>query len=595
MKSPLSISAVGNLKGRYGIAVAAQKHVQLLAGLCDDLQPCEGHHAQHAVVYHHAAPPLNPPPWYGGKRVVAYWVIESSVAAPEFKGTADACAQIWTASEASARAIRALGTETPVFVIPHPVQVPDAIPDRSGRDTITTLVAFAPGWERKNPEGAIRAWQRAFPKAKGARLIIKMRHAGPAAIDCVKLLAGDDERVEIITEDISREALDALYVRADIFLSLHHAGAFEMHVAEAAAFGLPIVCSAVGGVLDYLGSDAEKESYALLVSGEPIVSRMEDALNRHGEWLQPDEEEAAQALRKLAASVNLRAVFGRAGRESVTKLLSPERVTSLMAEALAQLPEKAKAATARRPVELLSRNLRPLRSGLELVGDEPRGVGCHIPVVMSHRRSGTHLLGEIIARHWQSSWLKTHHFPDLLPQGNPAVYVLRNPIDCLYSTWQWWHRAAANDEVARVVRGMSFADWLDGKAGPALGFRGHKTRPTDNLEVGRGCMYDPVKYWLHHWQEADAGGIPVVIYESLIGPGLPMSLTETLTKVLGREPLTPLQVITEGVGLSPSKDHEPGKALAQWPTEALTRLRAMLKTDMLRSIGFKKLNDWLGV
>lgn len=585
--STFFISAVGNTTGRYGIAVAAQKHVELLRTLCRHLQTCDGPHAEHDVVYHHAAPPVTPPPWYRGKRVIAYWVVESSIAAPQFKETADACAQIWTSSEASASAIRALGTETPVFVIPHPVAAPAQVPDRSGRKTVTTLMAFSPGWERKNPEGAIRAWKHAFPHTKSARLVIKMRLAGPAAIDCVREMTRGDDRIEIITQDVPD--MGPLYERADIFLSLHHAGAFELHVAEAAAWGLPIVCTAVGGVLDYLTTG--DEDYAALIEGKRIASRMEDPLNRCGEWVEPFGDIAAGELRKMARSRKRRMDYGYNARESVLKLLSPERVTELMAAALKQLPAEPKTAPARKAISLTPCRLAPIRPGLELAGD---GRSQHAPpVVISHRRSGTHLLGELIARHWQTPWLKTHHFPDMLPQQPAPVGVLRNPIDCLHSTWQWWQHGAANDEIAAVVRGMSFEEWLLGMAGPALGFRSHKTKPVDSLEVGRGSMYDPIKYWLHHWLEVQAAGIPIVLYEDLIGGGIGDHVTAVLTKVMRRNPVTALEVVSEGVGIAPSSDHAPGKAMTEWPERALSRLSIMLKPDMLRSVNRKNLEDWL--
>lgn len=583
---PLQISVVGSLTGRYGISVAAQKHVELLQPLCADLQTGEGHHARHDVLYHHTAPPSEPPLWYNGKRVIGYWVVESSVASAQFKAVADACAQIWTCSAASARAISALGSETPVHIIPHPVPAPDVVPDRSARDTVTTLFAFAPGWERKNPEGAIRAWQRAFADTPHARLIMKMRQGSAAAVDCLTLLAGGDERIQIITEDMPD--LTPLYERADLFLSLHHAGAFELHVAEAAASGLPVITTAVGGVLDYLPAEG-----ARFISGTPIVSRMGDALNCSGEWLDPDEEQAVAALRELGADAALRARMGRAARESVMALLNPARIQALMAAALAELPAEARAPATRRVIQLLPQHLLPLRSGLELVGEAPRGPGPRLPVIMSHRRSGTHLLGEIITRHWHTPWLKTHHFPDLLPQANPAVYVLRNPVDCLHSTWRWWQDGAANAEIAQVVGSMTFADWLAGKAGPELGYLSYRTRPTDSLEVGRGSMYDPLLHWLHHWQEAQRAGIPIVLYEDLVRPEAAARVSAVLSELMHRDPVTPVEVIQDAVGFSPAQHHPSGKALEAWPKTALKRLKSLLTPNLLQSIHRESLEDWL--
>lgn len=597
-----SLSAVGNIAGRYGIAVAASAHVALLRDLCA-VQVCQGHDAKHGVIYHHAEMPLSPPRWYAGKKVIGYWVVESSLAAAKAKATADACTQIWTPSEASAQALRALGSKTPVLVIPHPVVLPDEVPDRKGRDTVTTLFAFCPGWERKNPEGTIRAWQQAFPKSsalgKEARLIVKARHCGPAAVRLLELITGGDSRVELITSDVTDEQMKALYARADIFLSLHYAGAFEMHVAEAAAWGLPIVCTAVGGVLDYLPDDG-----AHLIPGQPMAPRMDDELNKSGEWLRPDADAAVAALETLGRSLKRRLAMGAAARESVAKLLSPRRISLRMAQALAEVRQMPapkmtarqidKMQTAPPPALPLTPKLRSIRAGLEVMSAEGKIPPSDAPCIISHRRSGTHLAAALLAQSWNcTTWLKTHDFPERRPIGHAALYVARNPFDCLWSNFRWWSEGggAANDEVAAVLKGMTFSEWLNGAAAAKVGYRSCRDGQHDSFEVTRGQFFDPMRYWVDHVSAAIEAGVPVVLYEDIVRQ--PFKIAALISAALGREPARVVRVITEPVGIHPSSKPVIGNGVVEWSDEDLLRLSSLVSADLLQALNVRSLSAWI--
>jgi len=598
------LSAVGNLTGRYGIAVAASAHVELLRGICPKVQVCQGHEARHGVVYHHAEMPLATPRWYAGKKVIGYWVVESSLAAAKAKATADACTQIWTPSEASAAAIRALGTKTPVLVIPHPVAAPAEMPDRKGRDTVTTLFAFCPGWERKNPEGTIRAWQQAFPKSsalgKEARLVIKARHCGPAAVRLLEIITSGDARIEVITDDITREALDALYARADIFLSLHFAGAFELHIAEAAAWGLPVICTAVGGVLDYLPEDG-----AELITGTAMAPRMDDELNKSGEWLRPDAEAAVKALQSLARSLKRRLAMGAAARESVMKLLSPKRITLRMAQALEEVQAMPAPKISRKQLDKMQAapvpvpqtpKLRPIRPGLEVMNADGKTPPHDAPCIISHRRSGTHLAAALLAQSWDCpTWLKTHDFPERRPNGHACLYVARNPFDCLWSNFRWWNEGggAANDEVAAVLRGMTFTQWLNGAAAAKIGFRSCRDGLHDSFEVTRGQFFDPMRYWVDHVSAAIEAGMPVVLYEDIVRQ--PLTIAPVITRVLGREPARVVRSIAQPVGIHPSSAPVIGESIVQWTDEDLVRLSSLVSADMLKALNPRSLSAWLGV
>ena len=549
------------------------------------------------LIYEHRMPEPAKQAWRDGRKCIGYWVCESDKANPLYKEAMDAYAQIWTASEQSAKALRATGSKTSVYVVPHAVTPVNEVVNRDNRETVTTLFAFMPPMERKNPEALLRAWLAAFPRdsrskvSTTARLIIKMRNAPPSLTRLLEVVADGDDRIKLINKDLPEAEMLDLYLQADIWCSLQRAGAFELHIAQAAAHGLPIITTAVGGPLDYLTDEA-----AFFVPGHNIPPLQECRMNESGVWVEPDQEHAIAALRKLAGSVKLRAKMGAAARECIIAGLNDDVVKSAMAKALADFEKLPMPALSKvRPKrETPPAHLTPIRTGLDVVGQEEAVVGMLQPMIISHRRSGTHLLGTLLQKHWgYRCWLKSHDWPERRPLRNPAVYVLRNPIDALYSTYQWWQGdgGADNPEISAIMDKLTFEQWLNGDAGKIIGYQSWRCGDRDNFEVTRGQMYDPLRYWRDHWRAAHEAGLTVILYEDLVRD--PQSLAAVLTAALGVAPKTALEVIEERVGLAPSPITKIGSAFDQWPAHQIARLDSLLSPALMQSINSKSRADWL--
>lgn len=240
-------------------------------------------------------------------------------------------------------------------------------------------------------------------------------------------------------------------------------------------------------------------------------------------------------------------------------------------------------------------DLRPVRTGLHLVLAAGVEASIHAPQLISHRRSGTHLLGTILERHWSlPGWLKSHDFPERRSLGRKAVYVVRNPIDCLYEAWEWWRSGGGskNARIAEILDFISFSEWLDGKAGVRFGFTAWRDADHDNLEISRGQFYDPLRYWADHVMAAVSVGMPIVRYDQLVDWN--EQTTAQIVAAVQRVPVTTPAAIRERVGLAPTAEQRPnGAALISWSADQLARLRELLTPELLEACGLVSPEPWL--
>lgn len=236
-------------------------------------------------------------------------------------------------------------------------------------------------------------------------------------------------------------------------------------------------------------------------------------------------------------------------------------------------------------------HLKTLRAGYEIVGGVPPAVDS--PVVASHRRSGTHHLGEFIRRNWNTPWFKSHDWPERLePEGRKVVFIVRNPIDAIYSTWQWFtsEGGAHNPAIAEGMDTVPFAEFLRGGAGRLFGYRKHQVGRVDSLAVYRGMFYDPICFWADHLNSYFDAGIPVIVHERLIDA--PEDTARIIADALfeGKMPVT-IDPVSDQVGLSP-KATPRGSCIDFWPSDKLDDLKLLLAPH-LPLLGYASLEDWI--
>ena len=152
---------------------------------------------------------------------------------------------------------------------------------------------------RKNPWGAIQAFQQAFPRdsSTNVQLVIKALRPGSANQTWEELQqqAAKDPRLKVIEADLKRADLLALMGSCDVFLSLHRSEGFGRGIAEAGILGLQVITSAWGGNVDF----CEGECFHLVpCTATPIRPGAYAQAEGHI-WGEPDLQMAAEQLRQV--------------------------------------------------------------------------------------------------------------------------------------------------------------------------------------------------------------------------------------------------------------------------------------------------------
>ncbi|HEX9302943.1 MAG TPA: glycosyltransferase [Thermoanaerobaculia bacterium] len=283
------------------------------------------------------------PVLYRGHANVAYWYWETDAFPARWSDRFAYFDEIWVASEFCRRSIARI-SPIPVAVVPPPVIVDPAVGERTpseGPFRFLTICDVESGVERKNPLGAVRAFARAFPSDPGVLLSVKIGNA-EAAPDLLDSLAeaAEASNVEVDGRPASRGDVERLLAECDAYVSLHRAEGFGLVIAEAMLLGKPVIAT------DYSGSrDFVDEAAGFPVPFLPVrLDRTAGPYEAGTRWAEPEEEEAARAMRRVVedfpearrrAEVGRRRIASRYGVEPAGRRVV-ERLETLNARLAAR-------------------------------------------------------------------------------------------------------------------------------------------------------------------------------------------------------------------------------------------------------------------
>lgn len=184
--------------------------------------------------------------------------------------------------------------------------------------------SYKSGIDRKNPEGAIRAFAKAFSDRQDARMVLKTVAANdfPNRVKLLRDLVaslGVEERVMFLDEYLTQRDVLNLTNACDVYLSLHRAEGFGLGIAEAMSLGKPVVVTDYSSTTEFCNADNSILIGYRLVKMQKTENNLYNAAE---DWAEPDIEEAAKALACLYEDRERGARIGAAARESIFRQYS---------------------------------------------------------------------------------------------------------------------------------------------------------------------------------------------------------------------------------------------------------------------------------
>lgn len=272
---------------------------------------------------------------------IGYWPWELTSLPEQWRVAFDLVDEVWASSEYLLDVYRGL-TRKPVLHVPPFLNMTE--PSASdlndygiadGGFIYLTMFDFNSFVARKNPQGAIAAFQEAFPGKTGEKLIVKTinAHGHAETRRQIEALATGDDRIVFIHDVFSRAQTIGLLARADCFISLHRAEGFGRLLAEAMAVGTAVVATDWSGSASFLNES----------TGYPVSFTLRDVrpgeyIYHHGsQWAEPSVAHAADRLRE--ARYNADPVRKLHARSFIESRYGLDPVAAALAERLGSIAE----------------------------------------------------------------------------------------------------------------------------------------------------------------------------------------------------------------------------------------------------------------
>jgi glycosyltransferase involved in cell wall biosynthesis len=217
----------------------------------------------------------------------------------------------------------------PVVHMPHGIDVsdieactPEELGVPAGRFTFLCMFDLASVTARKNPLGAIDAFQRAFSSQSPVALLIKVSQAAehPNEYAALEGHVSGMPNVYLTNRMLSRPRVNGLLAACDAVVSLHRSEGFGLILAEAMFLGKPVVATGWSGNMDFMnGRNSCPVDYELIT-----LDQAHGPYAAGQQWAEPDVDHAAQFMRRLFDDAAYRAQIGEHARDTMRTHLSPE-------------------------------------------------------------------------------------------------------------------------------------------------------------------------------------------------------------------------------------------------------------------------------
>lgn len=176
------------------------------------------------------------------------------------------------------------GVERPIYCVPGGIDA-DEFPilpkTNAERGRPFTFMALGDRGARKGWDTAWWAFVNAFGNREDVRFVVKARANNLREFD----LIGSDKRISIWREDV--DSMSDVFAQADCFVFPTLGEGYGLPPREAAASGLPVLCTEWGGTWDVEHWGIPLENYKMVDAG----------LEGGGKWAKPNVDELTQKMR----------------------------------------------------------------------------------------------------------------------------------------------------------------------------------------------------------------------------------------------------------------------------------------------------------
>jgi glycosyltransferase involved in cell wall biosynthesis len=197
---------------------------------------------------------------------------------------------------------------------------------------------------RKNPEGVIDAFAKAFPQRGPASPLLVLKSINIERHP--EFAAHLQERVErvgghLINAHLSQQDMANLFDACDVYVSLHRSEGFGLGMAEAMSVGKPVIATGYSGNLAFMNvANSCLVGYHLrpVTGADHLFNPGAAPIYPEGAlWAEPDLDQAAEWMRMLAADERLRERIGQFGRETISSGFSEEAASRIAVSRLSAL------------------------------------------------------------------------------------------------------------------------------------------------------------------------------------------------------------------------------------------------------------------
>lgn len=200
--------------------------------------------------------------------------------------------------------------------------------------------------ERKNPTGLIDAFTAAFGPQDGVVLVVKSlnAHRRPADAERLRLHAAPHPHVHLREDYLEPAARDALVALSDAYVSLHRSEGLGLTMAEAMAWGKPVVATGYSGNLQFMDDEN-----SLLVPWTPgTIPGSAAPYPPGGRWAEPNLAEAARLMRHVVDDPAAAAALGARAAHDIRERHGVQVAGRQIADRLTQVaPDRRRRASTR--------------------------------------------------------------------------------------------------------------------------------------------------------------------------------------------------------------------------------------------------------